>query len=58
VNYRKTIDIHYQVSFDYINMNKVMRNRKNWKSISGMEMVEETGLPIGKSEDTKKKMPK
>ncbi len=46
----KTIDIHYQISFDYINMNKVMRviKEKQLEIVSQeMEMVEETGLPMG-----------
>ncbi|MFB0911070.1 MAG: YigZ family protein, partial [Flavobacterium sp.] len=55
----KTIDIHYQVSFDYKNMNKVMRVIKEKKLeivTQEMEMNEETGLPIGKIEvKTRKK---
>jgi uncharacterized YigZ family protein len=46
----KTIDVHYQISFDYINMNKVMRviKEKKLEMLSQeMAMVEETGLPIG-----------
>jgi uncharacterized YigZ family protein len=46
----KTIDIRYQVSFDYKNMNKVMRVIKEKKLeivTQEMEMNEETGLPIG-----------
>jgi uncharacterized YigZ family protein len=47
----KTIDIHYQVSFDYKNMNKVMRVIKEKKLeivTQEMEINGETGLPIGK----------
>ena len=55
----KTIDIHYQVSFDYKNMNKVMRviKEKKLEIVSQeMEINEETGLPIGKIEiKTRKK---
>jgi uncharacterized YigZ family protein len=55
----KTIDIHYQVSFDYKNMNKVMRVIKEKKLEivnQEMEINEETGLPIGKIEvKTRKK---
>ena len=55
----KTIDIHYQVSFDYKNMNKVMRVIKEKKLeivTQEMEMNEETGLPTGKIEvKTRKK---
>lgn len=55
----KTIDVHFIVSFDYINMNKVMRvvKEKNLNIISQeMEINEETGLPIGKMEiKTRKK---
>ena len=55
----KTIDIHYQVSFDYKNMNKVMRVIKEKKLeivTQEMEINEETGLPIGKIEvKTRKK---
>lgn len=46
----KTIDIHYLISFDYKNMNKVMRviKEKNLDIVTQeMEMNEETGLPIG-----------
>lgn len=46
----KTIDIHYQISFDYKNMNKVMRVIKEKKLeivTQEMKMIEETGLPIG-----------
>ena len=46
----KTIDVHYIISFDYKNMNKVMRviKEKNLGIVDqGMEMNEENGLPIG-----------
>ena len=46
----KTIDVHYQISFDYKNMNKVMRVIKEKKLeivTQEMKMAEETGLPIG-----------
>jgi uncharacterized YigZ family protein len=46
----KTIDVHYLISFDYINMNKVMRviKEKNLEIVTQeMEIKEETGLPIG-----------
>ncbi|EIA08922.1 IMPACT family protein [Flavobacterium frigoris] len=46
----KTIDVHYLISFDYKNMNKVMRVIKEKKLdivSQKMEIVEETGLPIG-----------
>ncbi|WP_413999008.1 IMPACT family protein [Flavobacterium sp. W1B] len=55
----KTIDIHYQITFDYKNMNKVMRVIKEKKLDivnQEMELNEETGLPIGKIEiKTRKK---
>ena len=55
----KTIDIHYQVSFDYKNMNKVMRviKEKQLEIVTQeMEINDETGLPIGKIEvKTRKK---
>jgi uncharacterized YigZ family protein len=47
----KTIDIHFQISFDYKNMNKVMRviKEKKLNIISQeMEINEDTDLPIGK----------
>lgn len=47
----KTIDIPFQISFDYKNMNKVMRVIKEKKlDITSQEMKinEETNLPIGK----------
>ncbi len=46
----KTIDIHYVISFDYKNMNKVMRviKEKNLDIVDqGMEMNAENGLPVG-----------
>jgi uncharacterized YigZ family protein len=46
----KTIDVHYIISFDYKNMNKVMRviKEKNLDIVDqGMEINEENGLPIG-----------
>jgi uncharacterized YigZ family protein len=46
----KTIDVHYQISFDYKKMNKVMRviKEKKLEMVSQeMEIIEETGLPIG-----------
>ena len=55
----KTIDIHYQISFDCKNMNKVMRiiKEKKLEIVSQeMEINEKTGLPIGKIEiKTRKK---
>tara|TARA_R110000868_G_scaffold99653_2_gene274193 strand:- start:131 stop:763 length:633 start_codon:yes stop_codon:yes gene_type:complete len=55
----KTIDIHYLISFDYKNMNKVMRVIKEKKLdivSQEMEINEETGLPIGTIEiKTRKK---
>ena len=47
----KTIDISFQLSFDYKNMNKVMRVIKEKKLEivnQEMEINEETNLPIGK----------
>jgi uncharacterized YigZ family protein len=47
----KTIDIPFQISFDYKNMNKVMRVIKEKKLdivTQEMEINEETNLPIGK----------
>ncbi|KFC59431.1 hypothetical protein FEM08_18030 [Flavobacterium gilvum] len=47
----KTIDVPFQISFDYKNMNKVMRVIKEKKlEIASQEMLinEETNLPIGK----------
>jgi uncharacterized YigZ family protein len=47
----KTIDIPFQISFDYKNMNKVMRIIKEKKLDivnQEMEINEETNLPIGK----------
>ena len=55
----KTIDIHFMVSFDYKNMNKVMRVIKEKKLEivnQEMEMDEVSGLPTGKIEiKTRKK---
>jgi uncharacterized YigZ family protein len=55
----KTIDIHFIISFDYINMNKVMRVIKEKKLeivTQEMETNENSGLPIGKIEiKTRKK---
>lgn len=47
----KTIDVPFQISFDYKNMNKVMRVIKEKKldiASQEMEINEETNLPIGK----------
>ena len=47
----KTIDIPFQISFDYKNMNKVMRviKERNLDIVTQeMEINEETNLPIGK----------
>jgi uncharacterized YigZ family protein len=47
----KTIDIHFTITFDYKNMNKVMRVIKEKKLEivnQEMEINEESGLPIGK----------
>jgi uncharacterized YigZ family protein len=47
----KTIDIHFQISFDYKNMNKVMRVIKEKKLdivSQEMEINEDTNLPLGK----------
>lgn len=46
----KTIDVSFQISFDYKNMNKVMRVIKEKKieiTAQEMEINEETNLPIG-----------
>jgi uncharacterized YigZ family protein len=55
----KTIDIHFTLSFDYQNMNKVMRVIKEKKLEivnQEMEINEDSGLPIGKIEiKTRKK---
>lgn len=55
----KTIDIHFIISFDYKNMNKVMRVIKEKKLEIGsqeMEINEISGLPLGKIEiKTRKK---
>jgi uncharacterized YigZ family protein len=55
----KTINIHFTITFDYKNMNKVMRVIKEKKLEivnQEMEINEESGLPIGKIEiKTRKK---
>ena len=55
----KTIDIHFIITFDYKNMNKVMRviKEKKLEIVSQeMEINENLGLPIGKTEvKTRKK---
>jgi uncharacterized YigZ family protein len=55
----KTIDIHYLISFDYKNMNKVMRVIKEKKLdivTQTMELEEDSGLALGKIEiKTRKK---
>jgi uncharacterized YigZ family protein len=55
----KTIDLHFIISFDYVNMNKVMRVIKEKKLeivTQEMEINENSGLPIGKIEiKTRKK---
>ena len=55
----KTIDIHFMITFDYKNMNKVMRIIKEKKLEivnQKMEIKEESGLPQGKIEiKTRKK---
>ncbi|MDI5886360.1 IMPACT family protein [Flavobacterium yafengii] len=55
----KTIDIHFTITFDYQNMNKVMRviKEKKLEIISQeIEINEDSGLPIGKIEiKTRKK---
>ena len=55
----KTIDIHFAISFDYKNMNKVMRVIKEKKldiENQEMELNEISGLPMGKIEiKTRKK---
>lgn len=55
----KTIDIHFTITFDYTNMNKVMRVIKEKKLEivnQKMEINEDSGLPIGKIEiKTRKK---
>ncbi|MDI5898522.1 IMPACT family protein [Flavobacterium yafengii] len=55
----KTIDIHFTITFDYQNMNKVMRviKEKKLEIVSQeMEINEDSGLPIGKIEiKTRKK---
>lgn len=47
----KTIDVHFLISFDYKNMNKVMRVIKEKKleiTAQEMEIEKDSGLPIGK----------
>ncbi|WP_166925382.1 IMPACT family protein [Flavobacterium poyangense] len=54
----KTIDVHFLISFDYKNMNKVMRVIKEKKLdivSQEMEMNEDSGLPIGKIETKTRK---
>lgn len=55
----KTIDIHFLISFDYKNMNKVMRVIKEKKLdivTQTMELEEDSGLALGKIEiKTRKK---
>lgn len=54
----KTIDVHFLISFDYENMNKVMRVIKEKKIdiVSQTMEIETTGIPIGKIEiKTRKK---
>lgn len=55
----KTIDLHFLISFDYKNMNKVMRVIKEKKLeivTQEMEINGDSGLPIGKIEiKTRKK---
>ena len=55
----KTIDLHFSISFDYKNMNKVMRVIKEKKLeivTQEMEINEDSGLPVGKIEiKTRKK---
>ncbi len=49
----KTIDIHFLISFDYKNMNKVMRVIKEKKLdivTQTMELEEDSGLALGKIE--------
>ncbi|BDB53694.1 IMPACT family protein [Flavobacterium ammonificans] len=54
----KTIDIHFLISFDYKNMNKVMRviKEKKLNIINQTMEIEDTGIAIGKIEiKTRKK---
>ncbi len=55
----KTIDIHFTITFDYVNMNKVMRiiKEKKLEIVSQeMKIKEDSGLPLGKIElKTRKK---
>lgn len=48
----KTIDIHFLISFDYKNMNKVMRviKEKKLDIINQTMEIEDTGIAIGKIE--------
>lgn len=48
----KTIDIHFLISFDYKNMNKVMRviKEKKLDLINQTMEIEDTGIAIGKIE--------
>ena len=56
---KKTIDIHFTITFDYVNMNKIMRiiKEKKLEIVSQeMEIKEDSGLPLGKIElKTRKK---
>lgn len=54
----KTIDIHFLISFDYKNMNKVMRviKEKKLDIVNQTMEIEDTGIAIGKIEiKTRKK---
>ena len=54
----KTIDISFLISFDYKNMNKVMRVIKEKKLdivSQTMELEEDSGIALGKIEIKKKK---
>lgn len=55
----KTVNIHYSITFDYKNMNKVMRviKEKRLEIVAQeMEINQDSGLPIGKIEiKTRKK---
>ena len=54
----KTIDIHFLISFDYKNMNKVMRviKEKKLDIVTQSMELEESGLALGKIEiKTRKK---
>ena len=55
---KKTIDIHFLISFDYKNMNKVMRviKEKKLDIVNQTMEIEDTGIAIGKIEiKTRKK---